>query len=284
MNNLEKRGFEYGVIHHLTKKKEFLLSILKSDLLLSEQHIQDLLHLGAIYLNGQRYVHDINANPTIEAAAYLRIHTKPRRFATDEILNPARFVYQNSDFIIFNKPAGVPCHPTVDNIQENLVTVLCNKLRIPLYITHRLDNPTEGLLLIAKSKEFQKLFNQLLQRGSVTKIYQAEVQGQPSWRNNQILTHYMKPSPRAPKEVSSEKKIGWAECQLKILNKNGHTLTIELLTGRTHQIRSQLAYEGFPILGDHLYGASKNSEKEAIKLKAIELQFLDYNFKIENEA
>jgi 23S rRNA pseudouridine1911/1915/1917 synthase len=147
-------------------------------------------------------------------------------------------------------------------------------------VTHRLDNPTEGLLLFAKNKRFQTQFNQLLKEGKIKKLYQAQVQGTPRWEKNTLLTHYMKPSPRGPKEVSKEKNETWAECRLNILQIQENQILIELLTGRTHQIRAQLSCEGFPIIGDHLYGATKIHDPDSIALKAIELHFLDYQFKL----
>ena len=88
----------------------------------------------------------------------------------------------------------------------------------------------------------------------------------------------MEPSPRAPKNVSPIFTEGWAFCELEILEQKKHSIEhswvkINLLTGRTHQIRSQLSNLQAPILGDVLYGSKLAYQPEAIALRACELDF-----------
>ena len=88
----------------------------------------------------------------------------------------------------------------------------------------------------------------------------------------------MEPSPRAPKKVSAVFKEDWAFCELEILEQKKISsdiswVKINLLTGRTHQIRSQLSELGAPILGDSLYGAKNKFGENAIALRACELEF-----------
>ncbi len=105
----------------------------------------------------------------------------------------------------------------------------------------------------------QSYFNQLRAEGRERKLYRAQVAG--NYDGELELTHYMEPSPKAPKNVSRLAVPGWPACRLRILDSEYHSalgvtdLVIELQTGRTHQIRSQLSSEGFPIIGDVMYGA-----------------------------
>lgn len=91
------------------------------------------------------------------------------------------------------------------------------------------------------------------------------------------LIHYMEPSPRAPKTVSESAQESWALCELEILQQKKVDdmtwLKIDLLTGRTHQIRAQLSASLAPIVGDQLYGSKKIWKENAIALRACELQF-----------
>lgn len=265
------RGFEYGVQHIISPQSGWVCSILAQILGTSDDEILFLLDLGSIYLNHQR----LQKNSSVSAGDYLRVHTKPRRFLADDGNWHQRILFKNSDFVIVNKPSSLPVHSSVDNIRENLQAYLQKHLNQTVYVTHRLDVPTRGLILYALSAEFQSEFNKLLIQREMTKIYRARVQGHPPigiWR------HFMEPSPRAPKKVQREIQDGWQECLLEVFESQdlgGGTseVKIKLLTGRTHQIRAQLSCEGSPILNDHAYGAKKLNDLEAIELEACQLEF-----------
>lgn len=266
------RGFEYGVRHIISPQSGRISDILLSTLDLDRAQVEFLLDLGAIYLNQKR----IRENASISAGEYLRVHMKPRRFPTNESNWKNRLLYESSDFIVVNKTSGIPVHPSVDNVQENLQAYLEKTLQTPLYVTHRLDVPTRGLIVYAKTSQFQAAFNKLLADRNMKKIYRAVVEGQNL--SPGLLTHFMEPSPRAPKKVSAQAHDGWQECQLEILSAKNLTnerseFRIQLLTGRTHQIRAQLGFEKHPIVGDHTYGAKKLWDEEKIELESCELSF-----------
>ncbi len=266
------RGFEYGVRHILSPQSGLISDILINTLALNSIEIQFLLNIGGVYLNGKRISEDLS----IPTGAYLRIHTKPRRFPVLDIDWKNLIVYSNEDFLIVNKPSGIPVHASVDNLQENLHFSFQKELAIPLFVTHRLDVPTRGLILFAKSAVFQNAFNTLLAERKIKKTYVALVEGHHI--STGIIRHYMQPSPRAPKNVCSTAQPGWQECLLEISSSTNQPgglseLKINLLTGRTHQIRAQLAAQGAPIVGDVAYGAKKAYSEDKIELEARELEF-----------
>jgi len=284
---ISSRGYEYGVRHFLASQDGPVAEVIATSLGLSLPQVTDLLEFGAIYYNSQRL---ISQNALAKQGGYIRVHTQPRRYNTNKI-SAEIVIFENDDFIVVNKPAGVPVHPTVDNIKENVLFVLKQKLNRPLFITHRLDTPTHGLLLLAKTPEFQKKFNQYLQQGLVQKLYRAVVSGHFTSLGEHI--HYMQPSPRAPKIVCKEFHEHWALCKLNILEadyhaaKNETELLIDLQTGRTHQIRSQLAEMGFPLKGDTMYGGQALAVNlseiagESICLQSSQLKFPDnFNFSL----
>lgn len=274
-----QRGFEYGVRHFLASKTGPLLEVVSSQLNQSPSTISQLLNLGAIYHNHRRCDrHDAQTGP-VNSGDYLRVHTKPRRYPIEKIKWPELVVFENDDFMIVNKPAGIPVHPTVDNCRENLLSVLREYSNLPLSITHRLDVPTHGLLVLAKNVDFQRIFNLYLNQSKVRKQYRALVHGKVNRLGR--WTHFMEPSPRAPKRVSSTNPDQWLRCDLKVLTSkydnecNVSDVTIELETGRTHQIRAQLSCEGHPVLGDVMYG---NSKSLAVELEGIALQSQELSF------
>lgn len=271
-------GFEYGVKHVLSPKSGLLKEILIAELNLSAESFTELLQLGSVYFEGKRQL----ADKEIAEGDYIRIHTKPRRFPANNFHWAERLIFENENFVVVNKPAGLPVHASVDNCLENLQIYLSNHLRQELFVTHRLDVPTSGLLVLAKNKNFLPLFNHLLTQRGVEKIYSARVHGLNLKEG--LYTHYMEPSPRAPKVVSTKAQGRWQECRLRLFDirdfkeTNEQEVRVELLTGRTHQIRAQLSALGAPICGDVMYGAPPKYDFEQIDLEAEYLKFLDFEF------
>jgi 23S rRNA pseudouridine1911/1915/1917 synthase len=112
------RGFEYGVIHHLIQNNTSLWDVLTSDLQMDQALIEKLIAFRAIYLNNLRLPIDFDFKKDVKTNDYLRVHSKPRRFDISKLNEPDRILYENSDFLIYHKPSGIPCHPTVDNYKE----------------------------------------------------------------------------------------------------------------------------------------------------------------------
>lgn len=267
---MSSQGFEYGVKHFFNTNRAVLTEILFESLGLSVHDSTSLLNLGAIYVNNQRQKSD----DVIEENQHIRVHTKPRRYNTRQSWREL-VVFENHDFLVLNKPSGIPSHPSVDNAVENSLTQTAQALQTELLITHRLDTLTSGLIVYAKNADFVKQFNIQMQNRFVEKKYVALAETTKTLPSR--LVDYMEPSPRAPKKVSPNFTEGWALCELEILSQkiifDYSWIKINLLTGRTHQIRAQLANAGAPLFGDKLYGATMNFAPEAIALRACELQF-----------
>jgi 23S rRNA pseudouridine1911/1915/1917 synthase len=287
------RGHNYGVKHFYASQEGGLLPVVNAALALGEQRVQELCSLGAIYLNEKRVISLAEAN--VKKGDYLRVHAEPRRYVLHDTDLAGLIYYENADFVVVNKPSGLPAHATVDNLTENMLSLLTQKMGIDLKITHRLDIATQGLMVLAKTSEFQSAFNEELRNSRIKKYYRATVQGVPKVGR---LVHYMLPSPRAPKKVSRDLQPGWQMCALNILCvksvfKDFSEIEIELETGRTHQIRAQLSHEGYPILGDVAYGgvslleADRDdmveelvSSSDKIALQAFRLKFFNYDFQL----
>ncbi len=274
------RGHAYGVKHLLAPFSGPLEDVLEKALELNKESTQFLLDLGAIYLNQKRLAQSPALNLTeIKKDDYLRVHQTPRRFPVELFNYPICVIHEDEDLLIIDKPSGLPVHPTVDNTQENILALLEKARGEKLYITHRLDTGTSGLLIFARNALAQVKINQFLVDGEIRKYYRAFVSGHDLPEGEWL--HFMEPSPRAPKKVSESQIRGWAECKLNIVDQTPFThekygnvseILIELLTGRTHQIRSQLGFEGFPIIGDKAYGSSiAISNHEQICLQACVL-------------
>lgn len=291
-NQIVGRGEEYGVLHFLISQPEGIVSFLSQS-----SHVEnpeELVILGAVYVNDLRIV---KVEFLLNVGDRLRVHTEPRRFEKPPDLRD-RIVFENKDYMVVNKPTGVPVNALTENRLENLISFYKEELKHELYITHRLDIETSGLLILAKSKESQSQINRMIREKAIRRTYYAWVE-KPLYPGEYI--HFMEPSQRAPKVMSSFPKEDWLQCSLNLVKCEPvskseiaefagdhveigsiYRLEIELLTGRPQQIRAQLSALGVPILGDTIYGSQVSSRtgRRAICLQATALQVADQLIKL----
>lgn len=259
-----------GIVHFVSSSAGLWTELVSQEIQIDSVTLLKLAEFGSVYLNDSRIFTDCE----IKDQDYLRIHTDPRRFPRINLRD--RVIHETNELLIVNKPSGLPCHPTVDNLSENLWHDLQSQLNLKLYPTHRLDVPTSGLIVLTKTAEAQLEFQNLLKEKLVNKIYQALVT--PPGPELGLHEHYMEKTRYAPKTVLDRQRSNTQICQLKILNKlkmQEHTLLeIELITGRTHQIRAQLSFLGYPILGDSMYSdLDSRNQDEVIQLRCVYLRF-----------
>lgn len=260
-----------GIVHFISNHAGLWTDIVSEETSIDVTQLLSWAEFGSVYLNDSR----VFESSLIQDQDYLRIHTAPRRYPRISLLD--RIVVETDEFIIVNKPSGLPCHPTVDNLKENLWFDLEKQFQKKFFPTSRLDVPTSGLLFLAKNLEAQAHFQNLMKEKKVHKLYQAVVETPGPELG--LHEHYMEKTPYAPKTILDTHRPNTQICQLKILKKeiknNKTLLEIELITGRTHQIRAQLAFLGYPILGDSLYAdpTAMKKQDEQIELRCMYLSF-----------
>jgi len=194
-------------------------------------------------------------------------------------------LYEDNHLIAINKRVGdiVQGDKTNDPpLSEIVKAYLKQKYNKPgavfLGVAHRLDRPTSGLVIFAKTSKALKRMNQLFVDKKIDKTYWALVKNVPQ-NQKDTLTHWLKKNPKTnttkvyTKEVKDSKK---AILHYKILLKLQRftLLEIKLETGRSHQIRSQMAYIGSPIKGDLKYGAKRSNTDGGIHLHAKKVKFI----------
>lgn len=226
-------------------------AVIGEKLFLDRSRVEFLLEMGAIYRNRKRQVEDCLVGPE----DIVRVHTLPKRFPTDWKWGD-RIVFQDEAVVVVDKPAGIPVHATLDNRIENVAQQLGDFLEQRLYVTHRLDTVTSGLMVLAKAPQSQSDINKLFSRRLVKKSYIARIPIPVALGHH---VHFMAPSWRAPRVVVAEEHANWARCELIITDiqpqREYFLANIDLLTGRTHQIRAQLAALGASLAGDTQYGS-----------------------------
>ncbi len=193
-------------------------------------------------------------------------------------------IYEDNHLLVVNKPAELPTMGVADD-RPSLLSVAKSYLKekydkpgnVYLGIVSRLDAPVTGVVLLARtSKAAARLTEQFRER-SVKKIYWALVEGDPEPTSGELHDWLRKDERHRRMHIASQKTPGAQEARLayhSIGTRRDATLVeVELLTGRKHQIRLQLAHLGHPILGDRKYGSVRKFS-EGIALHSKRLEFV----------
>lgn len=201
---------------------------------------------------------------------------------TSTTKNNLQILYEDNHLIVVNKRAGdlVQGDKTGDiPLGEIVKQYIAEKYNKPgavfLGVVHRLDRPTTGIVVFAKTSKALERLNKLFKERETEKTYWAIVKNAPP-KQQDTLTHFLKRNPKQNKSYAHEKEVpeskkAMLEYQvLKKLN-NYYLLEINLHTGRHHQIRSQLAAIGCPIKGDLKYGFDRSNPDGSIHLHARKL-------------
>ncbi len=194
-------------------------------------------------------------------------------------------LYEDNHIIIINKRAGdiVQGDKTGDKPLSNIVKeYIKEKYNKPnnvyLGVVHRLDRPTSGVLLFAKTSKALERLNKMLRDKTVQKTYWAVVKNTPK-KTSDTLINYLKKNQKNNKSTAYFKEINGSKRAvlhyktIKKLN-NYSLLEIDLETGRHHQIRVQLSFIGSIIKGDLKYGFNRSNKDGSIHLHAKKINFI----------
>lgn len=194
-------------------------------------------------------------------------------------------LYEDNHLIIVNKRAGdiVQGDKTGDKPLSDVVkSYLKNKYSKPgnvfLGVAHRLDRPTTGAIVFAKTSKALTRLNKIFAEKDAKKIYWALVKQLPPKPEGKLI-HWLKKNPKNNKSSAHDNEISEGKkgvLHYKILKNldRYYLLEIELETGRHHQIRSQLSSIGCPIRGDLKYGFDRSNPDGSISLHARGLSFI----------
>ena len=193
-------------------------------------------------------------------------------------------VYEDNHLIIVAKRSGeiVQGDKTGDTpLSEIVKQYIKEKYAKPgavfLGVVHRLDRPVAGLVVFARTSKALERLNRMFAEGKVRKTYWAITKNRPS-EESATLTHWLRRNEKQNKSYASEsEKPGSKKAMLKYqvigASTNYTLLEVQLMTGRHHQIRCQLAAIGCPIKGDLKYGAQRSNPDGSISLLARSIEF-----------
>ncbi|MDX1277936.1 RluA family pseudouridine synthase [Oceanihabitans sediminis] len=208
--------------------------------------------------------------------------------ASDKILsnkNNLQVIYEDNHIIVVNKRAGdivqgdkTGDKPLSDVVKDYIKDKYNKPGNVYLGTVHRLDRPTTGIVIFAKTSKVLPRLNKLFVSKVIHKTYWALVKNAPA-KPKDTLVHWLKKNPKNnkstayAKEVTDSKKAILHYNTLKALD-NYFLLEVDLETGRHHQIRTQLSSIGSPIKGDLKYGFDRSNKDASISLHARQIKFI----------
>ena len=210
-------------------------------------------------------------------------------------------VYEDGNIMLLDKRPGVSVHEDESGSTNTLIThVLAylyqkgeydpkNEQSFTPALCNRIDRNTGGIVIAAKTAEALRVMNEKIKNREIDKFYLAAIHGIPKKSEDTLYGYLLKDEKSNLVKVYDKNPPRGAKniiTKYKVIAKRGDSalIEVELLTGRTHQIRAHMAHIGHPLIGDGKYGVNKDDRSRGYKYQALYSYKLRFSFKGEETA
>ena len=175
-------------------------------------------------------------------------------------------IFEDDNILLVNKPAGITVIPDRIHTTRETLQSLLQKGHGRLFVVHRLDKDTSGVICFAKDEVSHKALSLQFQNHTVNKIYKALVKGRVA-NSSGTIKEPIAENPSWPGTMKVNKRGKEALSIYEVLESFDHAtlLQVEIKTGRTHQIRVHMAFIGHPLLVDEIYGQTSAFYLSSVK-------------------
>jgi 23S rRNA pseudouridine955/2504/2580 synthase len=238
---------------------------------LSYNLVQKIFRNKDVKVNGKRIGSDLKICENDEIMFYV----------SETLANNAvDIVFQDENIVVANKPRGI------ETVSENAGTEsLMSKLLTAhekIFAVHRLDRNTSGLVVFAKNEKSKNSLDTAFKNRTIEKFYLALVYGKLNDKQKTLTAYLKKDDKKSLVYISNEKQAGYVQIKTKYRVveefEDSSLVEIELLTGKTHQIRAHFAHIGHFVVGDEKYGDSNINKKFRKKYQCLTAYKIVFNF------
>ena len=259
-NNVDPSRFEIHI--NVNRPEQTALVLLAENTPLSKQKLKSAMTKGSVWLESSIGVHRLRrAKKSVHENDTLHLYYDES--IQNSMPAAAELIADEGEYSVWNKPYGMYSqgskwgdHCTIYRWAEEHL-----KPQRPAFLVHRLDRAASGLIILAHSKKTAAAFSKLFKNRQIQKQYKATVEGNP----DPLTLPY-----RISNDIEGKPAISTI-IAIVALDNNKTVVTIEIETGRKHQIRKHLSASGYPIVGDRLYGSGQS--KENLQLQSCYLKF-----------